>query len=243
MNRTAELSTQPSARPGHRADTRRGSVAVQVGGVATFARRLLSPTVLLTVVAPFLAYDVLTSRGNSQFTALLVSSAFPLIDIAVTAVRHRRLERLGVFSLVTTLLAIALGVLGSLVFGDSRFLLIKDPILNAAIGLIFLLSLAAPRPVAFVVGRQLTARTAAQRGAYDDRWSDPRVRRSTRLMTAAWGAALVGEASIRIGLSFVLSPATLLLVSPLMAAAVFGPMAAWSLRRYKLRRQAIAEIA
>jgi len=42
---------------------------------------------------------------------------------------------------------------------------------------------------------------------------------------------LIAEAATRIVLSFVVSPGILLVISPLLAAVAFGPLALWTLRQ------------
>ena len=52
-----------------------------------------------------------------------------------------------------------------------------------------------------------------------------------------WGLGMLGEATVRVVLAFLIAPATLLAISPLLAAAFLGPLAAWTLHR---RRAAIS---
>lgn len=50
-------------------------------------------------------------------------------------------------------------------------------------------------------------------------------------MTVVWGLGMLGEATARVVLAFLIPPAALLAISPLLAAAFFGPLAAWTLYR------------
>jgi hypothetical protein len=184
---------------------------------------------LLNAIAPFGTYEILTSRGVSGMMALAVGALFPLAAIAVSGVRTRRLDPFA----AVTLAAIATGLIGGLAFDSPRILLVKDSIITATIGCAFLGSLAARRPLIYVFARQLSNDPAA----LEQRWSVSEGRRRFRVLTLVWGVALVAEASVRIALSFVMTPGVFMVVSPLLAAAVFGVVGRWSLRS---RRAAIS---
>lgn len=192
-------------------------------------------SLLLNVAAPFVSYEIMTRHGGSELTALAVGSIFPVLGIGIAAIRRRRLDWIGLISLA----AMVVGLVGALVFVNPRFLLLKDSITTATVGLAFLASLAAPRPLIFVLARQMNSSDPSARAALDRRWSSsPQARRRIRRFTAAWGLALIGEAALRAALSYLVAPATLVLVSPLLAAAVFGGMAAWSIRGYRAHARA-----
>jgi hypothetical protein len=203
---------------------------------ATPMKRIMAMrgSLLLNVAAPFVIYEIMTRSGSSELTALAIGSLFPALGIGVAAVRNRRLDWIGVI----TLAAMVVGLAGALVFASPRFLLIKDSMTTATVGLTFLASLAMPRPLIFVLARQMNSADPRARAALDQRWSLPRARRRIRRLTAIWGLALLGEAALRAVLSFLVAPATLILVSPLLAAAVFGGMATWSIRDYRAHARA-----
>lgn len=189
-------------------------------------RRVLHPTVLLNVVAPYAAYQVLTAHGSSEVAALSAASVFPLAAVIAAAVRSRRLELFGLLSAAS----IALGLLSGLVLHDPHVLLVKDSLVTGALGMVFLGSLAAPRPLTFHFVRQLKGGRAAPE--LEQRWSHSAgFRARMRQMTVVWGATLLGEASLRVVLAFLISPSVLLAISPLLTAAVIGPVAGWTLYR------------
>lgn len=189
-------------------------------------RRVLQPTVLLTVVAPYAAYQVLTAHGASEVAALSAASVFPLAAVISTAVRSRRLEFIGLLSAAS----IALGLLTGLVLHDPHVLLVKDSLVSGALGLVFLGSLAARRPLTFHFARQLNGGRAAPE--LEQRWVDSTsFRDRMRQVTTVWGVALLGEATLRIVLAFLIPPSVLLAISPLLAAAVIAPVAAWTFYR------------
>ncbi|AEA28027.1 hypothetical protein Psed_5903 [Pseudonocardia dioxanivorans CB1190] len=189
-------------------------------------RALRSPTILLGVLGPLVSYEVLTTMGVAPLPALAYGTAFPFAGIVIEFVRRRRLDVVNAMSLA----AIVVGLAGGLVFDSARFLLIKDSIITATVGLAFLGSVAVGRPLLLLVTRRL-------RGpAVDALWAaDHGFRRYLRTLTLVWGAACVLEATLRIGLAWVLEPGTQMVVGTALSLAVFGATAAWTLRRRTAR--------
>lgn len=191
-------------------------------------RLLVHPTLLLNVGAPIAAYELLTNVGASEVAGLLVASIFPLVAVALSAFRAQRLDVIGALSLA----AIVLGVVGTLFLHDPRLLLVKDSVITGGLGLAFLGSVLTARPLLFVIAREMTAGSdPAKLQRYDDLWASASYQRHSRQATVIWGLALVSEAIARVVVSFVVPPTVLVAVSPLLAAAVFGPLALWTIRR------------
>lgn len=195
-------------------------------GIAGLLRKAAHPTVLCNAVAPFVTYQVFTAYGASEVAALSVASVFPLVAVTTAAVRTRRLDWIGVLSMAS----IALGMVSALVLHDPHVLLVKDSLVSGGLGLAYLGSLLASRPLIFVFARQLRITGTAQE--LDQRWSQSAgFREWMRLLTVVWGLAMLGEATLRTVLAFLIPPGALLAISPLLAAAVFGPLIAWTFHR------------
>lgn len=190
------------------------------------ARFVFSPTLLLDVAAPVIAYQLLVRHGVGSTSALIYIAGFPLLGIAVAALRRRRLDPVALLAFV----AIAVGLTAGVVLHDGRVLLVKDSIVTGVLGVAFLLSLPARRPMVFVLQRRLLSGEGAIE-RFDQTWADPRVRARSRRMTTLWGVTLIAEAAVRVALSFVVSPGTLVVISPLLATVTFGPLALWTLLR------------
>jgi hypothetical protein len=205
------------------------------GRLRRVLRHVANPTLLLGLIAPIVAYDLLSGH-TSDVTALSIGAAFPAAATLWTLARTRRPDPVALM----TLAGIVLGLIGALTFDSSMFLLLKDSVITGAFALVFLGSLLAARPVTFALGRTMMASTPAEREAYDATWDHPGVRTGHRRTTVEWGAAFLLDAGLRAVLAFVLAPGTLLVVSPLLAAAVLGPVALATVRR---RRRAAARMA
>ena len=101
----------------------------------------IGPGVMLRGLAwdvglPLAAYYGLHALGASDWTALLAATGMAGMRIVWVAVRDRRLKLFATMMLVV----FGLGVMLSFVSGDARFLLLKDSITTAAVGLAFLVT-------------------------------------------------------------------------------------------------------
>lgn len=181
---------------------------------------LADPTIGGAVIAPVASYQLLHFAGWPDIAALSVAAIFPAAATIYEAARNRRLNALGVLSLV----AVLIGLGAALWLRDPRVLLVKDSIVTGIIGLAFLGSLATTQPLAHRLGRQF----AGDRVPLID---SPQRLRGYRIVSAVWGVALIGEAALRVALSYVLSTATVVTISPLLSVAVFGAVAVWTVRR------------
>ncbi|MCD2197424.1 septation protein IspZ [Actinomycetospora endophytica] len=221
--------------PQHSAGAHRVAPAEATDRRRQFLRAAMNPTLLFGIVAPFVVYELLSGR-TSVVTALAVGAVFPAAATLWTLIRTRRPDPIALM----TLGGIILGLIGALIFDSPLFLLLKESVVTGTIGLVFLGSLLAARPLTFVLARSMMASTPAQSAALEASWDRATVRAGHRRTTIEWGTALVVEAGLRAALAFVLTPGTLLFVSPFLTAAVIGPVAIVTFRR---RRRAAARLA
>src|SRR5438552_5235864 len=112
--------------------------------------RRLAPQILVAGVLPVIGYSLLRPHVDSDAAALAAVMIFPIIDIEVERRRHGQIEPIGVISLI----GIALGLIGALVFyGDATMLKVRESMLTGVFGVACLASLLARRPVMFYLGR------------------------------------------------------------------------------------------
>ncbi|GAA1123319.1 hypothetical protein GCM10009630_21540 [Kribbella jejuensis] len=192
-------------------------------GVGLLSNRALR----LNIVAPVAAYWVLSKRGMSTVDALALSAVFPAAGGVLAMLRNRRVEPLAVLSLG----AIAIGLAVGLLFHDGRILLVKESFTSGALGLVCLGSLLTRKPAIFVLRRRLFVPDDSEAQAeYDGSWQSRAVQAEARRTTAIWGIALLAEAAVRVGLSYLLPVGTMVTISPLLAPVLLGPLAVWNLR-------------
>ena len=146
---------------------------------------------LADLVLPVLAYYALRAVGASVWAALVVPSVIVAALAVGRWVRHRRLDVLGLSVLVVLVASVAVAAIS----GSPRFLLAKGAVFTAAIGAVLLVSLFWRRPLGFSLARDLIERTTVPTADWDAVWdSDARFRRAWRVVTAAWGLAMLVDA-------------------------------------------------
>lgn len=193
---------------------------------ASFNIRGLLISIVLNAVFPFMLYT-LTKRyiSSSELVALSVAAVFPIVTSIFDVVRSHRLD----FIAILALLGILTSVIGVLLGGDPKILLIRESFLTGALGLACFISLLMPRPLMFYVGRQFMAgNNPVKIAEYNAQWQLPRARQVHRLITTVWGVAYVGEFILRVVLVYTLSAGVVLIVSPFMTGGATVLAIVWT---------------
>lgn len=185
----------------------------------------------LDVGAPLVAYYGLHLLGVSDWVALLTASAVAGVRVIWVAVRRRRLTWFATVMLVVFGLGLVLAFVG----GDARFLVLKDSFGSAAVGLVFLASLASRTPLTL----SAMATWRPSEGAMMTRLyaTDPEVRHAVRLSAVVWGIGLLVEAALRVPLVYLLpldvafGASTALMVVAISALSVWNAAYASRTRR------------
>ncbi|MFJ9941214.1 VC0807 family protein [Streptomyces erythrochromogenes] len=217
------------------AQTERPAPPPRKGGAAALGWIL---TIGLNVVAPIITYHQLRDHGWSEFAALLLSSAWPVLDSAVNLAWRRKLDEFAVVTLVFLVITAVVSLIGA---HSARALLIKDSGVTGLFGLLCLATLLAPRPLMFYFGRKFaTDGTPASTAWWNGLWQYEGFRRTMIVMTTVWGVVYLVEAGVRIALAFVVDTDTMVVVSPVMLYAVLGCLGVWT-AMYGRRSQAEGE--
>jgi len=193
----------------------------------------------LSVVAPLIAIQLLLHAGSSPIVALSVAAVFPLIELAYEAVTT---HRVGVIAIVA-FIGIVVGFGLSFATGNPIFALLKDSVLTATFGAVFLATLATPKPLIYRLNLDLAGNDSAARAAAEKLWENPAAQRSFRLITLVWGLGLLAEAVTRVVAVFTLPIATATSASPIIAVVFIGGIFLWTTRYVKARRAAAARAA
>ncbi|SEN09394.1 VC0807 family protein [Actinacidiphila rubida] len=201
------------------------------------------PTVLFSMVLPWVTYNQLSARGVPEVPALLIISAWPALEIGLYFALHRRVDEFGMLILLTLLL----GAAGALAYNSSKMIFLKDSALTGLVGLAFLVSLALRRPLIFYFGRRFaTDGTEAGVARWNGMWDAyPGFRAVQRRLTVIWGVAFLAEATVKAVLVYHLSTGTMVSFSSVMPLAVTALLVAYTVRTGKKgeARRAAAEAA
>jgi len=186
--------------------------------------RSLAMIVIFDVAAPLAAYSLLRSAGLPAVTALLLSGVFPVLGVAIGAIRHRRLDVLGALVLA----GIVVGTVLGLISHSTRLLLVEGSLPTVVFGVACLGSLQARHPLMFSFALEFTGPDTAQGREMTRLWQYQGFQRVFRVITAVWGAGFLLEAALRVVIVYNTSTETALASSkatPLLWVAI---LSAWT---------------
>jgi len=174
---------------------------------------------------PFALYSASHARIGDVY-AMMAASAPPLAWSVVEFARRRRVDAVSLLVLA----GIVLSLVAFLGGGGVRFLQLRERLVTAVIGCVFLGSAAIGRPLIYQLSRaRIRGRVGAhQLGAFEQLRDHPRFRRLMMVMTLAWGVALVAESAVCAVLVFTLSIKAYMVASSVIGYSALGAMTAWS---------------
>jgi len=175
-------------------------------------------TLLINGLIPWGLY-VLLSGHMSSLAALSIATLAPLIDNIVHLVKHRKLDAFGGLMLFTFLLTLAFVLVG----GSEKILLVRESLVTASVGVLFLGSLFFRRPLMFYLALRFIANPE-----FPANWSYGYFRFVMRLMTLVWGIVLTAEAGVRVYMVFHLSIEAYLALSNIVLYGFIGAAVLWT---------------
>jgi hypothetical protein len=176
---------------------------MRAGGLSDDAVDMLStrkgPWLLVVDIGlPLALFYGLKALGASNLTALLAGVVPGLISSAVSLVRERRTDLVGMAVVLSMVGSAVVAVLG----GDARLLLVRNAWISLPFAGITLWSLRHPRPLTYTVTQAMMPRRAA---VMDELWDTNEPFRSAwKWITVCWGIAAILDAVIRIALAYTL---------------------------------------
>ncbi|MER6448348.1 hypothetical protein DEJ51_10550 [Streptomyces venezuelae] len=223
MSTPATQVTQPGP-------PKRSGIATALGWIRTIG---------LNVIAPIITYNLLTKdHGWSEFSALLLSSAWAVLDSAISVAWRRKVDEFAVVTMVFLVITAVVSLVGA---HSARALLVKDSGVTGLFGLLCLATLLAPRPLMFYFGRKFaTDGTPASTAWWNGLWQYEGFRTTMNRMTLVWGLTYVAEALVRLALAYMLPTKTMVVVSPIMIYGVLAALGVWT-AMYGKRSQAEGE--
>jgi hypothetical protein len=208
-------------------------VSAPVSGIA--GKREMITGLLWDVGGSVATYYVLHALGFGDWVALLAAAAFAGGRIVWVAVRDRDLNAFASIMLLVW----AAGLLLSFLSGDARFLLAKESATTLVVGLAFLASIAAGRPLTLAALKSWNPARAAD---LDRQFATvPAARRAFFVTSAVWGGGLVADALVRIPLIYALPVDVMVGLSTAIMVAAFVLLGAWNgwyIARVQRRSQA-----
>ena len=183
-------------------------------------------------ILPWALY-VWLSNYMSSIAALSIATLAPLSDNVVHFWKHRKIDVFGGLMLFTFLLTLILVALG----GNEKLLLVRESLITAAVGIIFLCSLLFTRPIMFYLALRFIGKSD-----FADNWKYDYFRFVMRLMTFVWGIILLLEATVRVIMVYKLSTKQYLLLSNFVLYGFIGTAILWTIFYRKMSRRRLEEI-
>ncbi len=171
-------------------------------------RRWLRPGLLwflADLIVPTALFYVLIWNGASIYLALLASAGLSTVSALVSFWRGDGSQSFAPYMLALQLAAFAV----ALIAGSDRFLLAKESVLTALVGVWFLRSIWSARPLTYLLTRPLLEGTWGRRWglaggpSWETLWErEPRFRHIFRVSTVMWGIATLIDAVLRVVIAY-----------------------------------------
>jgi hypothetical protein len=176
--------------------------------------RSLLPSLIISIACPLLLYNLLSPHyPSTSILPLAVASCFPLLGNVISLIRTRHLDIFGIL----TFIGFAVSIIGVLLGGSPKLLLIRESFVTGAVGLACLVTLPFPKPLGYYFTRQFMTGNDPQKVAwFMQRSQTPGFHRAVRVLTALWGFLLLGEFILRTVMVFTLPIPTVLVVAPIV---------------------------
>jgi hypothetical protein len=186
---------------------------------------------------PLAAYDYAQPIWG-DVGGLLASAAPPIMWSLAEFARHRRVDALSMLVLA----GIVLSLLAFLGGGSAKFLQLRENLVSALIGMVFLGSAAIGRPLIYMLAKAgLARKSQAEADEFAAKRDSPMFRRVMMNMTLGWGFGLVASAMLSCILVVTLSIREYLIVSPIVGYGTMGCLGLWTIL-YRRRAQRRAQL-
>ena len=185
-------------------------------------RQMITQQVLYGMVLPAAIYAV-ASRFVSTLLALVIASMLPVTDVVKARIKGQKASAASLGFLGGAVVTSALGLLSS----SPLFILLKAPVMSAAVGLGIAGSAAVGRPVI----RTLAVAFAAGEAKYEARslWTSSPWDHLFAALSVVWGVLFLVLAAVQTLAVFVLDPGITFVILPPLQFVALGLGGALSL--------------
>ena len=168
---------------------------------------------VVDIAVPLGLFYGLKALGTSDLTALLVGVVPGLISSAVSLVRNRRTDLVG----MAVVLSMVASTVVALVGGDARLLLVRNAWISLPFAGITLWSLRHPQPLTYVVTLAMMPRRAR---VMEQLWeTNARFRDAWKWITVWWGIATIIDGVVRVVVAYTLPISVVPATDPVITIA------------------------
>jgi hypothetical protein len=199
-----------------------------------FRFAMLVPALVINVVVPIGILKGLEWFGVPKVWALAGGCLPPALNNLRIWIGSRRLDPVGILMMAS----IASGTVASLVAGNLFYRVVTDALLNTTWGSVFLASLFLSRPLIFFIIRPIvTGEDASRNEIWNGLWRYAVFRSAMRLITLVWGLVFFAQVLIELGLAHVLTPETVVTISPHMGVGATLALIVFTRQRMRTARE------
>ncbi|AJI25636.1 hypothetical protein H8R29_28085 (plasmid) [Priestia megaterium] len=186
-------------------------------------------SVLFNIILLYLIYTVLKTHMTS-IIALSLAACVPLVDTLYHLIKDKKLDMFSSF----IFLGIVLSIVAAWIGGDERFILLRESYVTGIMGLVFLFSLLAPKPMIYYFAMRFTSK----KSVITKRWEEEvSFRHFIRIMAAVWGIGLIIEALVKVVIVYEFPISKALVISPIVQYIIIAILIYWNIHFVKQRKQ------
>jgi len=182
--------------------------------------------IFLNIAIPYVIYSIAHRYfGFSDVISLTLSSAYPIIDIIIEFSKDRTLNFISAIVLVGTFT----GIVGALIGGDAKLILIRESFFTFILGVSCFISLGFGRPLMFYFAREFVAgKDSKKREEFFQLLKKKRFYDFMSLLTLVWGFVYVGEFVLKIFIVYTFSVSQNLIIGPVITYVITFAVIAWT---------------
>lgn len=179
---------------------------------------------LVNFVLPYVIY-MLAQKQLGDVKALIASSAPPILWSIVEFARHRRVDALSIL----VLFGIALSLLAFAGGGSVRVLQLREKLVTAIIGCVFLGSAIVGRPLIYELARaSMIRKSSSELHEFEALRSNKYFRRTMTIMTLVWGFGLLADVAVSAALIYAMPIRDYLIAGPVIGYSTMGALSLWT---------------
>lgn len=189
---------------------------------------------ILNIAVPFAIYTVAHKYfGLSDMPALALSALYPIFAIVAEYKKDHTLNFISVIVLIGTVT----GIIGALIGGNPRLILIRESLFTFLLGIACFISLLSGKPLMFYFAREYEAgKDPLKRKKFSEILLKKNVLSFFRLLTIVWGTVFVLEFLLKLYIIYTFSISLNLVIAPLATYSVIFITIIWTFWYAKKRK-------
>lgn len=182
--------------------------------------------IALNIIVPYIIYTVAHNHFHlSDVTSLTLASFYPIVDLIREFVKDKTLN----FIAGIVLLGTVTSILGALIGGDPRIILIRESFFTFILGISCFISLLVRKPLMFYFAREFVAgKDPEKRKEFSKILEKERAYNTFRFLTVVWGIIYVLEFGLKIIIVYTFSISQSLIIAPVSTYIIIFATISWT---------------